>query len=114
MWREAIAAYEKAIKLGLDTPSTRIYLGAAYARAGDRKRAQEILTQLENGHESVSPAELAILYGNLGELDRAFSELEKAYAAHDLQLQYLKVSVGFEPLRSDPRFQDLLQRIGLK
>ncbi|HEV7398274.1 MAG TPA: protein kinase [Pyrinomonadaceae bacterium] len=113
-WREAIAAYEKATKLGLDTPSTKISLGTAYARAGDRKQAQEILKQLQSGEAYVSPAELAILYGNLGDLDQAFSELQKAYAVHDLQLQYLKVGPGFDPLRSDSRFETMLQKVGFK
>jgi hypothetical protein len=39
--------------------------------------------------------------------------LEKAYAAHDLQLQYLKVESGFDPLRDDLRFKDLMRRVGL-
>ena len=61
----------------------------------------------------VSPAELAALYTTLGEDDRAFASLEKAYAAHDVQLQYLRVDPMLDGLRPDPRFQDLLRRVGL-
>jgi eukaryotic-like serine/threonine-protein kinase len=113
MYREAIAAYEEAIRLGLDSPSTQIYLGAAYARAGDRERAQAIMTRLQTGEEYVSPGQWAILYTAQGEREQAFASLEQAYQEHDLQLQYLGVEPAFDPLRSDPRFQDLLRRVGL-
>ena len=113
MFPEAIAAYQEAIKLGLDSPSTQIYLGAAYAMGGDRERAQAILTRLQTGDEYVSPGQWAILYVAQGEREKAFAALEQAYEAHDLQLQYLGVEPAFDPLRSDPRFQDLLRRVGL-
>ncbi len=113
MYSEAIAAYQEAIKLGLDTPSTQIHLGAAYARAGNREKAQAILKRLQTSKEYVSPGELAMLYTAMGEREQAFSSLEKAYETHDLQLQYLGVSPEFDPLRADPRFQDLLRRVGL-
>jgi TolB-like protein/DNA-binding winged helix-turn-helix (wHTH) protein/Tfp pilus assembly protein PilF len=113
MYREAIAAYEEAIRLGNKSPSAQIYLGTAYARAGERTKAQAILRQLETSKEYVSPTELAALYGALGEREKAFTSLEKAYAARDLQLQYLKVNPNFDALRDDPRFADLVRRIGL-
>jgi len=69
--------------------------------------------QLQTSKEYVSPGELAVLYGALGEREQAFASLEKAYQAHDLQLQYLGVSPTFDPLRSDPRFQGLMRRVGL-
>ena len=50
----------------------------------------------------------------MGDRERAFVSLEKAYEAHDLQLQYLGVSQEFDPLRADPHFQDLLRRVGLR
>jgi eukaryotic-like serine/threonine-protein kinase len=113
MYAEAIAAFEKAIKLGQDTPGTQIRLGAAYANTGNRTRAQAILKQLQTSKEYVSPFELAILYAALGERDQAFASLEKAYEAHDVQFQFLGVSPEWDALRSDPRFQDLLRRVGL-
>ena len=59
------------------------------------------------------PKRLACLYIDLGEREKAFASLEKAYAAHDLQLQYLGTEPDLDPLRSDPRFADLMRRVGL-
>ncbi|MCA1637579.1 MAG: protein kinase [Acidobacteria bacterium] len=112
-FKEAIAAYQEAIRLGDKSSSVQIYLGEAYARNGEREKAQAILKQMQTTKEYVSPGELAILYGALGDKEAAFASLEKAYAEHDLQLQFLKVDPSFDPLRDDPRFQDLMRRIGL-
>lgn len=113
MYREAIAESQQAIKLGGDTPTDQIYLGALYAKAGERRKAQEMLKRLQTSKEYVSPAELVVLYAALGEREQAFASLEKAYAAHDLQLQYLGADSSFDSLRSDPRFTDLMRRVGL-
>ena len=113
MYAEAIASYLQAIKLGLDTPSTQIYLGVVYARAGNRAQAQAILKRLQENKDHVSPGALAMLYTALGEREEAFASLEKAYEVHDPQLQYLGVAPEFDPLRVDPRFQNLLRRVGL-
>ncbi len=113
MFREAIEAYRKAFSLGQETPSNKIYLGAAHAGAGEREKAQAILTELEIGESYVSPAELAILYTALGEREKAFASLEKAFALHDLQLQFLATDPAFKSLRDDARFTDLLKKIGL-
>jgi eukaryotic-like serine/threonine-protein kinase len=112
-YAEAIAAYRQAATLGLDTPATRISLGAAYARAGQSDRARAILEGLRISQEHVSPAERAILLAALGEREQAFTSLEVAYRAHDVHLQRLGVDPGFDSLRADPRFQDLLRRVGL-
>ena len=113
MFPAAIAECHESIRLGQDSPSRQIFLGAVYARAGDRDRAQATLSRLQISKGYVSPGELAILFAALGEREQAFASLERAYKAHDLQLQYLGVSPTFDPLRSDPRFQDLLRRVGL-
>ena len=113
MYPEGIAAHQEAVRLDEDSPSPQIYLGCAYAKAGERKKAQAILKRLERSKGYVSPGELAILYGALGEREQAFASLERAYASHDLQLMYLGTDPAYDDLRSDPRFADLLRRIGL-
>lgn len=113
MYSKAINEYQEAIKLGLDTPGTQIFLGATYAQSGNRGQAKAILERSLTSKEYVSPADLAILQAALGQRDQAFASLEKAYAAHDLQLQYLGTDPVFDPLRSDPRFHNLLRRVGL-
>ena len=111
--RRPLLRTAKTIALGLDTPATQIYLGAASVHAGDRTRALAILQQLQSSTAHVSAAELAILLTALGEREQAFASLEQAYRAHDIQLQYLGVEAGLDPLRSDPRFADLVRRVGL-
>lgn len=114
MYREAIAAYEEAIRLGSKESYQEISLGAAYARAGDREKAKAILGRLQSRTEYIAPGELAILFEALGDREKALATLEKAFAAHDLQLQYLKADPAFDSMHSDPRFQDLVKRIGLR
>jgi tetratricopeptide (TPR) repeat protein len=111
-FKEAIAAYQEAVRLGDQSTSIQVYLGAAYAGAGERAKAQAILTRLQNTKEYVSQGELAALYTALGDKDAAFASLENAYQDHDLQLQFLKVDPSFDALRDDPRFADLLRRVG--
>ena len=113
MFAEAVAAYEESIRLGNKTPGVQIYLGAAYAKAGERGKALKILDDLQKSGNYVSPGELPILYAALGEREKAFASLERAYTAHDLQLQYLSIDPAFDSLRSDARFKDLLRRVGL-
>jgi tetratricopeptide (TPR) repeat protein len=114
MFRKAIATYQMAIRLGDRSPSLRIFLGSAYAKAGDQRRARAILEELRTGGSYVAPGELAALYTSLGQRERAFALLEEAYALHDEQLQYLMVEPDFDPLRDDPRYGILLQRVGLR
>lgn len=111
---KAIDAYRQAATLGLDTPPTQIALGAAYARAGQTDRARATLAELRRRTEIVSPSELAILLVALGEPEHALASLEDAYRTRDPHLQQLGVEPGFDPLRTEPRFRDLLQRIGLE
>jgi serine/threonine-protein kinase len=113
-YQEAIAAYQEAIRLGDDSPDTQTLLGAAYARGGEREKARAILKRLETGQEYISPANLAILHVALGERDQAFAQLEAAYAAHAQDLIWLRGEWEFDELHSDPRFDDLVRRIGLE
>ena len=112
MYQEAIDAFEELNHLGGIDPVTQIYVGAAYVGAGERGKARAILKRLETSKENFSPFELAVLYTRLGEREKAFASLEKAYVEHDPQLRYLGVEPLYDPLRSDPRYQDLLRRVG--
>jgi eukaryotic-like serine/threonine-protein kinase len=113
--QEAIAEFQRGLEISGSDPDESVDLGFAYAVMGKRDEAKRILAKLKTKreHSFVSPAALGILYGALGEKDEAFAWLEKAYELRDPQLTYLKVGPKFVPLRSDPRFQDLLLRMGL-
>lgn len=113
MYAEAITEYQKFSSLEGETTSDQIFLGYTYAMSGKREKALAILNKLKTTNEYVSPAEFAILYAGLGDKEGAFQLLERAYAAHDLQMQYLKVDPHYDSLRSDPRFTDLMRRVGL-
>ena len=114
---EAIQEFQQALKLsGPDDTDIMLDLGFAYASRGKRGEALRILTKLRNLHERglVPSGSIGILYGALGELDEAFAWLEKAYEERDPELTYLNVpGRRFEPLRHDPRFKQLVHRIGL-
>ena len=112
-YSEATAELETAVRLGVDTTSTQCYLGYALARGGRRTEAEAILKRLETTKEYVSPAELATLYVGLDKKEQALSALERAYAAHDLQMQFLGIDPTLDPLRSEPRFQELIRKVGL-
>ena len=72
-----------------------------------------MLNKLETGKEYASPVELSVLHVGLGTPDISISALERAYRARDSQLQYLGIEPHFDSLRADPRFADLIHRIGL-
>lgn len=113
-YTEAIAAYKESIRLTGDNTSDRCYLGYAYAMSGQQSEAETILKQLQTTREYVSPAELSVLYAGLGEKEQALDALEKAYIERDLQLQFLGSESHYDSLRSEPRFADLMQRVGLQ
>lgn len=89
-------------------------LGCAYARSGQREKALSVLRELERRAErdNVPPEAIAYVYVGLGDKDKAFACLERAYRQHRFLL-YLNVKTMWEPLRSDPRFEDLVRRVGL-
>ncbi|MEO8042476.1 MAG: tetratricopeptide repeat protein [Acidobacteriota bacterium] len=113
MYREAIAAHLQGCEIPGYTVNDEIYLGAIHAKAGNLVKARASLEKLLRTKQYISPAELAILYAALGKPEQAFVLLEKAFAEHDLQLIYLGVDPYYDSLRSDPRFVDLLRRVGL-
>lgn len=112
---EAIAAAEKAVTLSERTPGALGILGLAYGLAGRKAEATKILNELLalTKKRYVTPATIANVYIGLGDKDQAFVWLEKAYQERSNYLTYLKVFPILDPLRSDPRFVDLLRHVGL-
>jgi len=113
MYKEGIAELEKAVAISR-SPVSLMFLGRGYAAAGRRAEAQKVLDQLnEFSKEKYVPAfRRAEIHAGLGENDRAFEWLEKAYEEHFIIA--IKVEPVYDPLRSDPRFADLLRRMNLQ
>ncbi len=110
-YAKAFLSYQMSIKLE-ETTSALIYMGRLYALTGRRAEATAILEKLNTTEKYVSPTELAILYAALGDREKAFVSLEKAYTGRDFKLNDLKVEPAYDPLREDPRFQELLKKVG--
>ena len=91
-----------------------VYLTAAYAQIeGKRDEARKILARIEARERYASPALLAAAHAALGDRDRAMVLLEEAYIKRDPLLRFIGTGYEYDPLRQDPRFTNLLNRIGL-
>ncbi len=115
MYAEAIADMNKAKALVGDDPGLIEELACAYALSGQKTEAQKLLDALKerSAREYVDPGLIALIYTSLGEKDQAFEWLEKAYQARSSWMTWLKVEPKFDSLRSDPRFTDLMRRVGI-
>lgn len=114
---ESISEYQKAVELSGGDQDATAALAHAYAAVGRRAETQKILRDFERKSTKVyvSPYLIATLYAALGDKDAAFKFLEKAYQEKSLDLSwYLKADLRIDNLRSDPRYQNLLSRVGLK
>ncbi len=115
MYPEAVAAYVRQKQLDGEPASEVIAFQDACA--GDswpgflRARVRSLEAEARAGQAVAD--ELASLYARLGELDRAFAWLEKSYADRSARLTHLKIDARYDNLRDDPRFADLLRRVGL-
>lgn len=89
---------------------------AVYGRSGHEKEARQALTKLEQIPESKSyrTETLLIAYLGTGQNERVIELLQKAYSEHSNSVVQIKVDPMYDPVRSDPRFQDLLRRVGLE
>jgi hypothetical protein len=87
-----------------------------YGRAGQQAEAQRALEKLErmswNPYWDFAPT-FALAYIGMNNKDQAIGWLQKAYAEHSIAVTSLKVDPVYDPLRSDPRFQEILSRVGL-
>jgi Tfp pilus assembly protein PilF len=111
---EAIPELEKAQAMG-SVPIVESLLGYAYAKSGNRTKAEAIIAELNqmSSRRFVSPYCAAEVYLGLDDKRRALEVLEKAYEARSTSLLFLKVDNIFDPLRSDPQFIELLKKVGL-
>jgi len=113
MHGEAIAELQKAVQLSEGSPTCMANLARAYAASGKRSEAAKLLSDLKRrsnpGYSHAS--EIAVIYAALGDKDQAMTWLDKGYEERFNPGVLLRP--GFDPLRSDPRFQDLVRRIGL-
>ncbi len=111
----AIEEFQKAISLSGGSPLMKAALGHAYAKSQKKHEANKILGELDelSKQQYVSAYEVAAIYVALRNNEQAFQLLGKAYTEHSFHLVYLNVWPQFKSVSADPRFQDLVQRIGL-
>jgi serine/threonine-protein kinase len=114
-YQEAIAELTKMRDLPGGFAPVTSELGYVYAVSGQRAEAQKLLRELQERakREFVDPYYIAIIHVGLGDSEQTFVWLNKAYEERSIWLLDLKVEPKFDRLRADPRFQDLLRRIGL-
>ncbi|HZT57851.1 MAG TPA: winged helix-turn-helix domain-containing protein [Pyrinomonadaceae bacterium] len=111
---KAVEEFEKA-RLIYDSPLLLGFLGHAYAMKGEREAAVEALRELEqaSARTYIPPYCIALIYTALGEKQHAFEWFEKAYAAQNEWLNWIKVAPEVDSLRSEPQFGSLLRRLNL-
>lgn len=112
---EAIASFQKAAELNNRISFGLADLGAALAASGRKEEAYALIKELEDRyrHKQSDGYSLATIYAALGEKDKAFEWLEKDFSARSAKLPEVRWTINFEPLRDDPRFKDLIRRMGL-
>jgi adenylate cyclase len=112
---EAIPQLEKATAMKDSPPFVAGYLGYAYAKAGQRHKALAVLAELNaaSSHRFVSPFCTAIIYLGLGDKAHALDGLEKAYTVRSWWIPTIRNEKILDPLRSEPRFIELLKKVGL-
>jgi tetratricopeptide (TPR) repeat protein len=115
MYKEAIDEFNKVLNLPDGRATGLMGLAYVYALAGRRPDADKSLNELLelSRQRYVSQGQIGIIYIARGEKDKAFQRLEEANKVYDLNLMRMKVERRFDPLRSDPRFEDLVRRIGI-
>jgi serine/threonine protein kinase/tetratricopeptide (TPR) repeat protein len=115
MYTEAIAELQKAVNASPGSPFALGSLGHAYAVSGEREKARQLLSDLRelSKRRYVSPFDTAVIYAGMGDEERAVEWLEKAFDDRSLEMIFLKVDPRFDRLHADPRFANLLRRMGL-
>jgi tetratricopeptide (TPR) repeat protein len=116
MYKEAVAEFLEAKELSADNVDVLASLAHTFAVSGEREEASKVLARLKklSKRKYVSPYNLAVVYTGLGEKDRVFEWLHKAYEENAEWMIYLTLDPRFDPLRTDSRFTELARRVGLQ
>jgi tetratricopeptide (TPR) repeat protein len=112
---ESIAELETAVHISKGGPDAMAFLGLAYAQGGRKEDARKVIRKVRTGSFArYDPVlKVAWIYAALGDRNRAFAWAEKAYKARSPEFYTLSVLPALDPFRADPRFQDLIRRLGL-
>ena len=115
MYQEALLALEKFSALSRGSATSRALLGYSHARLGEHGAVLRLIEELTAAakHSFVPALLFALVYAGLEDKDQAFGWLKKAYEERFYRLAYVRVEALWDPLRSDPRFADLLRRVGI-
>jgi Flp pilus assembly protein TadD len=111
--QRGVVELETAVNLSKRNPRYLAYLGYAYGRGGRPSDARRILNELTRNETYVSPVGLALVHTGLGDKKAALTSLDAAYRQRAFELVELREMSAFESLRAEPRFQELMGRIGL-
>jgi tetratricopeptide (TPR) repeat protein len=113
MLREALADVEKQ-RPNMETPWYWSTLAYVYGRCGRQAEARQALYELNKvgAHERIDPAVFLLAYAGTGEREKLLSTLEAAYAQHSSTLTTVKVAPAYDTVRDEPRFEELLRRLG--
>ena len=115
LYSEAIAELQPALKLSEGSSILMAHLGFAYGLSGARAEATRTLTELKAlaGREYVPSSAVALVEAGLGNQTGALEWLDRAYEEHDFSLVFLQVTPWFDAFRGNPRFEQLVRRMGL-
>ena len=115
MYQEAIAAFRNGLSLSGSEPSVLGNLGHAYGVSGNRAEAQKTLAELSEQSKTryVAAYDIAVVYLGLSDRDKTLDWMEKAHEDHSNWLVWLPIDPRLDEIRSEPRFQNLVRRIGL-
>ena len=112
---EGVAEARAALRIENETEVSGVF-GWALARAGRRDEAAKVANALieRSRREYVSPYFIAMIYAGLGDADRAFEWLDRAYAGRSTLLAWQSTNADLDLLHSDPRFAELMKKMGLE
>jgi TolB-like protein len=116
-YSEAIESFQKAMKLEeLRYPRILGWMGAAYARSGQQKKAMEIIEELKELSKTTRAGSvgffIAVIYAALGDKNSALHWIHEAYTHHEMEIPWLKSEPQFYSLHDDPEFKDILRKVG--